>query len=55
MYGLTPAAIFTGIGSETQKPLAIVIIRRLISATIPTLLIFPLIYKKVHEYIKPQV
>ncbi|MGZ3901416.1 MAG: efflux RND transporter permease subunit, partial [Bacteroidia bacterium] len=31
-------------GSETQKPLAIVVIGGLISATILTLLVFPLIY-----------
>jgi cobalt-zinc-cadmium resistance protein CzcA len=42
--GLLPAALSTGIGSESQKPLAIVIIGGLISATILTLLIFPIIY-----------
>jgi len=41
--GLMPAAISTGIGSESQKPLAIVIIGGLISATILTLLVFPII------------
>ncbi|MDD2191018.1 MAG: CusA/CzcA family heavy metal efflux RND transporter [Bacteroidales bacterium] len=49
--GLLPAALSTGIGSEAQKPLAIVIIGGLITATILTLFIFPLIvevtYKKV--------
>ncbi len=43
--GLMPAAISTGIGSETQKPLAIVVIGGLISATILTLLIFPLLFE----------
>ena len=43
--GLIPAAISTGIGSETAKPLAIVVIGGLISATLLTLLIFPLIYR----------
>ncbi len=51
--GLMPAAISKGIGSETQKPLAIVVIGGLISATVLTLLIFPLIaewqYKKKHS------
>lgn len=42
--GLLPAAMSTGIGSESQKPLAIVIIGGLISATILTLLTFPTIY-----------
>lgn len=44
--GLLPAAISTGIGSESQKPLAIVIIGGLITATLFTLLVFPLIYYK---------
>jgi cobalt-zinc-cadmium resistance protein CzcA len=43
--GLIPAAISTGIGSETAKPLAIVVIGGLISATLLTLLVFPLIYR----------
>jgi cobalt-zinc-cadmium resistance protein CzcA len=43
--GLFPAAISTGIGSETQKPLAIVVIGGLITATVLTLLVFPIIYR----------
>jgi cobalt-zinc-cadmium resistance protein CzcA len=42
--GLLPAAMSTGIGSESQKPLAVVIIGGLITATILTLLVFPIIY-----------
>jgi len=42
--GLLPAAISTGIGSESQKPLAVVIIGGLITATILTLLVFPIIF-----------
>lgn len=42
--GLLPAALSTGIGSETQKPLAIVVIGGLVSATVLTLLIFPLVF-----------
>lgn len=42
--GLLPAATSTGIGSESQKPLAIVIIGGLITATILTLLVFPIIF-----------
>jgi cobalt-zinc-cadmium resistance protein CzcA len=42
--GLLPAAISTGIGSESQKPLAIVIIGGLVTATILTLLIFPIVF-----------
>jgi len=49
IFGLLPAAISTGIGSETQKPLAIVIVGGLMSATILTLLIFPVIVYKVYR------
>lgn len=42
--GLLPAALSTGIGSETQRPLAWVVIGGLISATILTLVILPVIY-----------
>lgn len=41
--GLLPAALSTGIGSESQRPLAIVIIGGLITATLFTLFVFPLI------------
>ena len=44
--GLLPAAISTGIGSETQRPLAIVVIGGLISSTVLTLLIFPIIFER---------
>ncbi|KAA5549565.1 efflux RND transporter permease subunit [Adhaeribacter rhizoryzae] len=42
--GLVPAALSTGIGSETQKPLAVVVIGGLVSGTILTLFVFPLIF-----------
>lgn len=42
--GLLPAALSTGIGSESQKPLAVVIIGGLVTATLFILLVFPLIY-----------
>ncbi len=43
--GLMPAALSNGIGSETQKPLAVVVISGLITATILTLVTLPAIYK----------
>jgi cobalt-zinc-cadmium resistance protein CzcA len=43
--GLMPAALSTGIGSETAKPLAIVVIGGLVSATALTLFIFPLVFE----------
>jgi cobalt-zinc-cadmium resistance protein CzcA len=42
--GLMPAALSHGIGSETSKPLAIVVIGGLITATVLTLLVFPLFF-----------
>jgi heavy metal efflux system protein len=48
--GLLPAAISTGIGSETSKPLAIVIIGGLITATFTTLFIFPIFFKGIYRY-----
>ncbi|MFP5042531.1 efflux RND transporter permease subunit [Parasediminibacterium sp. JCM 36343] len=48
--GLLPAAISTGIGSETQKPLAIVVIGGLITSTFLTLLILPIIYTLVYNF-----
>ena len=50
MIGLMPAAVSTGIGSETQKPLAIVVIGGLITSTILTLLILPVIYSMEYRF-----
>src|SRR6185369_11025713 len=50
MIGLMPAAISTGIGSETQKPLAVVVIGGLVTSTILTLLILPAIYSLVFKF-----
>lgn len=44
ILGLLPMALSHGIGSETQRPLAIVIIGGLVSATLLTLLILPTLY-----------
>ncbi len=50
IFGLIPAAQSHGIGSESQRPLAIVIIGGLIFATIFTLLIFPLFVEKIYNW-----
>ena len=44
MLGLVPMALSHGIGSETQRPLALVVIGGLISATILTLFVLPALY-----------
>lgn len=46
--GLMPAALSHGIGSESQRPLAIVIIGGLVGATFFALFIFPLIVELVY-------
>jgi len=42
--GLLPAALSHGIGSETQRPFAVVIVGGVVSATLFTLLLLPLAY-----------
>lgn len=44
MIGLVPAALSTGIGSESPRPLARVVIGGLLLATVFSLIIFPVIY-----------
>src|SRR5207302_1152764 len=44
MLGLLPMALSHGIGSEVQRPLAVVIIGGLISATLLTLFLLPTLY-----------
>ncbi|MDB5927039.1 MAG: heavy metal efflux pump [Betaproteobacteria bacterium] len=48
--GLLPAALSHGIGSETQRPFAVVIVGGIVSATLFTLVLLPLLYSLVaHE------
>jgi cobalt-zinc-cadmium resistance protein CzcA len=49
MLGLLPAALSSAIGSETQRPLAIVVIGGLVSATALTLFVLPVLYAVVEE------
>jgi cobalt-zinc-cadmium resistance protein CzcA len=44
IFGLMPLAFATGPGSEIQKPLAIVVIGGLLSSTLVTLIILPILY-----------
>ena len=48
MLGLLPMALSHGIGSEVQRPLAVVIIGGLVSATILTLIVLPTLYLMFH-------
>ncbi|MCW5625591.1 MAG: efflux RND transporter permease subunit, partial [Burkholderiales bacterium] len=45
--GLLPAALSHGIGSETQRPFAVVIVGGIVSATFFTLLLLPLLFPMV--------
>ena len=45
ILGLVPMLISTGVGAETQRPLATVVIGGLITSTLLTLLLLPLIYE----------
>ncbi|HTP61910.1 MAG TPA: CusA/CzcA family heavy metal efflux RND transporter [Burkholderiales bacterium] len=42
--GLLPMALSTGIGAETQKPLAVVVIGGLVTATLLVLFVMPVLY-----------
>ena len=47
--GLLPAALSHGIGAETTRPFASVIVGGLVTSTILTLLLLPILYIKFHE------
>ena len=53
-FGLVPLLLATGPGSEIQKPLAIVVIGGLISSTVLTLYLFPLIYLRTTKALTTQ-
>ncbi|UHD14241.1 efflux RND transporter permease subunit [Thiocapsa bogorovii] len=45
-FGLVPLLFATGPGSEIQRPLAIVVIGGLVSATLLTLILLPILYRR---------
>lgn len=47
ILGLTPAALSGGVGSETQRPFAVVIIAGLVTAVAATLFVLPSVYRLV--------
>ncbi|MDR0258664.1 MAG: efflux RND transporter permease subunit, partial [Comamonas sp.] len=47
--GFVPMAIATGTGAEVQRPLATVVIGGILSSTVLTLLVLPLLYRLVHR------
>ena len=48
-FGFIPMAIATGVGAEVQRPLATVVIGGVLSSTLLTLLVLPLLYAMVHQ------
>jgi len=53
--GFIPMAIATGTGAEVQRPLATVVIGGIISSTVLTLLVLPLLYKLVPSYFMKEI
>lgn len=51
--GFLPMAIATGTGAEVQRPLATVVIGGILSSTVLTLLVLPLLYDLVHRHRSP--
>ena len=49
LLGLVPIALSEGIGSEVQRPLAVVVIGGLVSSTFLTLIVLPVLYKWIEE------
>ena len=48
--GFVPMALNTGTGAEVQRPLATVVIGGIISSTLLTLLVLPILYRIAHEW-----
>jgi cobalt-zinc-cadmium resistance protein CzcA len=56
LFGLLPMAVSTGIGSETQRPFALVIVGGMITTLVVTLLVLPAVYHMTaaDRYITPE-
>jgi cobalt-zinc-cadmium resistance protein CzcA len=52
--GFVPMAIATGSGSEVQRPLATVVIGGILSSTLLTLLLLPVLYAWAEKKTQPQ-
>jgi cobalt-zinc-cadmium resistance protein CzcA len=48
-FGLAPLLLATGPGSEIQRPLAVVVIGGLVSSTLLTLILLPILYRQFGE------
>jgi cobalt-zinc-cadmium resistance protein CzcA len=53
IFGLLPASLATGLGSDVQRPLATVIVWGLFSSTVLTLFVVPVLYEVFHPSVPP--
>ena len=52
VFGFLPMMLATGVGAEVQRPLASVVVGGIISATLLTLIVLPLIYLALEKHIE---
>jgi len=55
IIGLLPLLLSRGIGSEVQRPLAVVVVFGLASSTLLTLFVLPAVYSMVEKHFRPPV
>jgi cobalt-zinc-cadmium resistance protein CzcA len=54
ILGLLPMLLSTGVGAETQRPLATVVVGGLVTSTLLTLLLLPVVYDWIERNAKPK-
>jgi cobalt-zinc-cadmium resistance protein CzcA len=52
ILGLVPMLLSSGVGAETQRPLASVVVGGLITSTLLTLILLPVIYEWVESHME---
>lgn len=53
LFGLIPLLFATGVGAEVQRPLATVVIGGLVSSTLLTLFVLPVLYRSFSRFVAP--
>ena len=51
-FGFIPMMLSTGMGAEVQRPLAAVVVGGIISATVLTLIVLPVVYRLLENKMK---
>ena len=49
VFGFIPMMVSTGMGAEVQRPLASVVVGGIISATLLTLIVLPIVYRLLED------